>query len=142
MNIDYAALLEKAIAARKSAYSPYSRFSVGAALLCADGSVYTGCNVENASYSPTCCAERVAFYKAISENAKDFRAIAVAGGRQEREKPDNLCPPCGVCRQVMLEFCDPDNFLIILGSSQDDIKIYKLGDIIPLGFTPGKLSDD
>ncbi len=140
MSNDYIALLEKAKDARKSAYSPYSHFAVGAALLCADGSVYTGCNVESSAFTPTCCAERVAFYKAISENAKDFKAIAIAGGRQDRKGLDNLSPPCGVCRQVMLEFCDPDSFLIILGSSPDNIKLYKLGDLMPLGFNMDKHS--
>ncbi|NLL39204.1 MAG: cytidine deaminase [Clostridiales bacterium] len=139
--MSHAALLKMAKDARKSAYSPYSHFAVGAALLCADGSVYTGCNVENSAFTPTCCAERVAFYKAISENAKGFTAIAVVGGRQDRENPEDFCPPCGVCRQVMLEFCDPESFLIVLGSSPDNIKVYKLGDIMPLGFKMDKHSN-
>lgn len=140
MTIDYAGLLTKAKEARGSAYAPYSQFAVGAALLCDDGSVYTGCNVENAAFTPTCCAERVAFYKAISENKKEFKAIAVSGGTQKREDTaDEPCPPCGVCRQVMLEFCDPDSFEIVLGASPDNIKAYKLRDIIPLGFGPGNI---
>ncbi|MBO5204208.1 MAG: cytidine deaminase [Clostridia bacterium] len=96
-------LIEIAERARKNAYAPYSGFTVGAALLASDGRVFEGCNIENASYTPTCCAERVAIFKAVSEGCRDFRAIAVAGG--EGETLRDRCYPCGVCRQVMAEFC-------------------------------------
>ena len=95
-------------------YSPYSGFSVGAALLCGDGTVYTGCNIENASYTPTNCAERTAFFKAVSEGKRDFKAIAVVGAPG---MPENFCTPCGVCRQVMAEFCHPEDFEIIMACS-------------------------
>ena len=97
-------LVEKAILARDTAYAPYSNFAVGAALLCADGSIYTGANIENSSFTPTICAERVAFFNAIHEGQRDFTAIAIVGGKAG-ENISELCPPCGVCRQVMSEFC-------------------------------------
>ena len=99
-------LMEYAIDAMARAYAPYSGYKVGAALLCADGAVYQGCNIENASYSPTICAERTAFAKAVSEGQREFVAIAVCGGKGGRI--ENLCTPCGVCRQVMAEFCRPE----------------------------------
>jgi cytidine deaminase len=136
--VEYKELLNLAIRARQSAYMPYSHFSVGAALLCADGSVYTGSNIENASYSPTVCAERVAFFKAVSEGKRDFTAMAIAGGK-EGGAPDALVAPCGVCRQVMQEFCGNKPFDIILGSYADDLSVYKLRDILPLGFGPDNL---
>ena len=126
----YTQLLENAEKARKNAYAPYSNFSVGAALLTKDGKVYTGCNVENASFSPTNCAERTAFFKAISEGERDFEAIAVAGGKIGEES--GFCAPCGVCRQVMLEFCSPD-FKIIL-KDEKSVKIYLLSELIPIAF--------
>lgn len=118
--------------ASENACSPYSGFKVGAALLCADGTVYTGCNIENSSFSATVCAERVAFFKAISEGKRDFVSIAVAGGRETVGA--SICPPCGVCRQVMAEFCNPDEFKIILphGDNYDE---YLLKDLLPLTFT-------
>ena len=100
--MDYGYLLEEALKARKAAYAPYSGFQVGAALLCADGSIYTGCNVENSSYGAACCAERTAFFKAVSEGKRSFRAIAVVGGKKDEEVLE-VCPPCGICRQVMRE---------------------------------------
>lgn len=118
---------EKAMAA---AYNPYSRFAVGAALLCADGSVYTGCNIENASFTPTVCAERVAFFKAVSEGRRSFVKIAVAGG--SNGSASDRCPPCGVCRQVMSEFCNGD-FEIILRGVQG-IEKHKLSGLLPLSF--------
>ena len=119
-------LLELARQARENAYAPYSNFMVGAALLCKNGKVYTGCNVENAAYSPTLCAERVAFGKAISKGERDFAAIAVVGGKRgEKTVP---CTPCGVCRQVMAEFCAPD-FAIY---TEDDE--YTLEELLPQGF--------
>ena len=99
-------LIEYAMDAMDRAYAPYSGYKVGAALLCADGAVYQGCNIENASFSPTICAERTAFAKAVSEGERDFVAIAVCGGKDG--KIEGLFPPCGVCRQVMVEFCQPD----------------------------------
>ena len=108
-------LIEKAKQAMENAYAPYSGFQVGAALLCADGTVYTGCNMENAAYSPTLCAERTAFAKAISEGKRDFKAIAVCGGKGG--KITGICTPCGVCRQVMAEFCKED-FQVILVKPQ------------------------
>ena len=112
-------LVEAALGARKMSYSPYSGFSVGAALLCGDGTVYTGCNIENASYTPTNCAERTAFFKAVSEGKRDFKAIAVVGGPTGKAPgmPENFCTPCGVCRQVMAEFCHPEDFEIIMACS-------------------------
>ena len=104
-------LIEKAKQAMEKAYAPYSGFQVGAALKCADGSIYTGCNIENASFSPTICAERTAFAKAVSEGKRDFTAIAVCGGKGGHIT--GLCTPCGVCRQVMAEFCKED-FQVIL----------------------------
>ena len=114
---------------RKNSYSPYSGITVGAALLCASGKIYLGSNIENSSFSPTVCAERVAFFKAISEGERDFVAIAVAGGARECE-PKAQFPPCGVCRQVMAEFCRPD-FKIIFG----DGKALTLSALLPYGFT-------
>ena len=126
----YTMLIENAEKARKNAYAPYSNFSVGAALLTKDGKVYTGCNIESASFSPTNCAERTAFFKAISEGERDFEAIAVAGGKIGEES--GFCAPCGVCRQVMLEFCSPD-FKIIL-KDEKSVKIYLLSELIPIAF--------
>ena len=112
--------------ARNLAYAPYSGFKVGAALLCENGKVYTGCNIENASFSPTVCAERVAFFKAIAEGERDFVAIAIAGGKQDEQLV--FCPPCGVCRQVMAEFCDKD--FLIVGKDEK----YTLEQLLPMGF--------
>lgn len=123
-------LMQQAIEARANSYSPYSGFSVGAALLCKDGSVYQGCNIENASYSPTSCAERTAFFKAISEGKREFLAIAIAGGGETLE----VCYPCGVCRQVMSEFCDPEAFEIICGISCEKMEILKLKELLPKSF--------
>ena len=124
-------LIETALRQRSFAYAPYSGFRVGAALLDAKGTVHTGCNIENAAYGPTNCAERTAFFKAVSEGVRAFTAICVTGGAGE--KPTELCPPCGVCRQVMLEFCKPD-FQIILAVDGEHYRIYTLSELIPLGF--------
>ena len=126
-------LIQLALDARKNAYSPYSGFSVGAALLCADGKVYTGCNIENSAFSPTNCAERTAFFKAVSEGKRDFVKIAVAGGSSDEEFPGKYCPPCGVCRQVMKEFCSAD-FEIILAKNVDDFKALQLSELLPESF--------
>ncbi len=119
-------LLNKAKEAKMASYSPYSGFSVGAALLCEDGSVYKGCNIENASYTPTCCAERVAIFSAIVDRKEKFSAIAIVGDTSP-------CPPCGVCRQVMSEFCD-DNFEVITEDSDGKPIIYTFGELLPSRF--------
>ncbi|MGN0573214.1 MAG: cytidine deaminase [Acutalibacteraceae bacterium] len=126
-------LIKSAVIARKKSYSPYSGFSVGAALLCADGTVFTGCNIENSAFSPTVCAERTAFFKAVSDGKRDFVKIAVVGGASELEIPDYHCPPCGVCRQVMKEFCNPD-FEIIMAKTPDDYRSMKLSELLPASF--------
>ena len=123
-------LINKALEAMSASYSPYSDFKVGAALLCEDGTVYTGCNIENAAFSPTCCAERVAIFKAISEGKNKFSAIAVVGGKKGRI--DGFCSPCGVCRQVMAEFCGKD-FKIYMFDGKDE-KVYSLEDLLPESF--------
>jgi cytidine deaminase len=124
-------LMERAVKARLFAYVPYSNFRVGAALLAKNGKIYEGCNIENAAFSPTNCAERTAFFKAVSEGERDFEAIAIVGGDNP---PGTYCPPCGVCRQVMLEFCDPANFLVILGNNKKDYKTFLLKDLMPFSF--------
>lgn len=126
-------LVKLALEARRFSYSPYSGFSVGAALICEDGSVFTGCNIENSAFSSTNCAERTAFFKAVSEGKKEFVKIAVVGGDSTEEIPLNYCPPCGVCRQVMKEFCSPD-FEIIIAKSPDDYKSLTLAELLPLSF--------
>ena len=132
--MEFQELIQKALEARQKAYAPYSGFMVGAALLCKDGRIFTGCNIENASYGATNCAERTAFFKAVSEGYREFTAIAIAGGRREAQSLE-YCAPCGICRQVMSEFCDPDAFLVILPRSEEDYKSYTLGQLLPLGFT-------
>ncbi len=126
-------LITLALDARKMSYSPYSDFAVGAALLCADGTVYTGCNIENSAFSPTNCAERTAFFKAVSEGECDFLKIAVVGGKKDESMPLNYCPPCGVCRQVMKEFCSRD-FEIIMAKSPEEFKIMTLSQLLPESF--------
>lgn len=133
-------LISSALDARKKAYTPYSGFQVGAALLDTNGYVYTGCNIENAAYTPCNCAERTAFFKAVSEGIVSFEAIAIVGGK--KGVPIDYCAPCGVCRQVMMEFCDPDTFKIILAKSEEDYKIYSLRELLPMGFGPGDLNRD
>lgn len=120
-------------------YTPYSHFKVGAALLSKNGKIYTGCNIENAAYTPTNCAERTAFFKAVSEGVKDFEAICIVGGPEG--VLEDYTPPCGVCRQVMMEFCRPEEFQIILAKGQDDYRIYRLEELMPLGFGPGNLEE-
>ena len=132
------ALYEEALEARKRSYSPYSRFAVGAALLTEEGKVYTGCNIENAAYGPSNCAERTAFFKAVSEGERRFSAIAIAGGPADSGEL-SFCPPCGVCRQVMQEFCDPETFRIVLGNSKGERKTFLLKELLPLGFGPDQL---
>ncbi len=132
-------LVSLALAARKRAYVPYSHWAVGAALLTEDGKVYEGCNIENAAYTPTNCAERTAFFKAVSEGERAFAAIAVVGGYEGAE-PEHICAPCGVCRQVMMEFCDPDTFRVILGT-KDGVEVSQtLKEMLPYGFGPEALN--
>lgn len=131
-------LIETAIAQLPRAYVPYSGFRVGAALLAKEGSVYTGCNIENAAYTPSNCAERTAFFKAVSEGVTQFDAICVVGG--QNGVLTELTPPCGVCRQVMMEFCSPEQFQIILATDTEHYRIYKLKEILPMGFGPGNLA--
>lgn len=125
-------LAEAAMKARKNAYTPYSGYAVGAALLAGDGAIYSGCNVENASYGATNCAERTAFFKAVSEGVREFRAIAIAGGMAGQE-PKDYAYPCGICRQVMKEFCS-DDFQILVVKSAEDYQIYSLDALLPYGF--------
>ena len=125
-------LIELAKEAMMHAYIPYSGYKVGAALLCADGTVYQGCNVENAAYSPTICAERTAIFKAIYDGKRDFTAIAVCGGKDG--KITGQFPPCGVCRQVMREFCK-DDFLIYLHNKEGGIDQFPLADLLPQSFS-------
>ncbi len=132
-------LIQTALEARKGAYVPYSHWAVGAALLTEEGKVYTGCNIENAGYTPTNCAERTAFFKAVSEGERRFSAIAVVGGRQG-EEPSDYCSPCGVCRQVMMEFCDPKTFRIYVAIDSDTYKEFTLEQMLPMGFGPANLA--
>lgn len=131
-------LIEKALNARGFSYSPYSNYQVGAALLAADGAVYTGCNIENAAYSPTNCAERTAFFKAISEGKREFRAIAIVGGAKDEEIA-KYAYPCGVCRQVMAEFCNPEDFWIIAAKSTAEYEVRSLAEMLPDGFGAANL---
>lgn len=130
-------LIAKATEMLKYAYTPYSHFKVGAALMTKKGKIYGGCNIENASYGPSNCAERTAFFKAVSEGHLDFAAIAIVGGREG--KIEDFCPPCGVCRQVMREFCDPQSFYVILARSEADYWIYTLEELLPMSFGPENL---
>lgn len=131
-------LITAAIAAREAAYAPYSNFMVGAALLGQSGKVYTGCNIENAGQTASACAERTAFFKAISEGETAFTAIAVVGAT--RGAPLAFTAPCGVCRQVMMEFCDYETFQIILAVSETDSRTYTLQALLPFGFGPNNLA--
>lgn len=128
-------LIDIALEARQMAYTPYSHHKVGAALLTKDGKVYRGCNIESASYTPSNCAERTAFFKAVSEGEREFEAIAIVGGFEDSPVL-RLCAPCGVCRQVMMEFCDPETFEIILCDEKNELHTYKLEELLPLGFGP------
>ena len=127
-------LIDTAIEQLKFSYTAYSNFKVGAALLTKSGKIYTGCNIENASYTPTNCAERTAFFKAVSEGVRDFQAICIVGGKDG--KLTEYTAPCGVCRQVMMEFCNPKTFQIILAVDKERYEIYTLEELMPLGFGP------
>lgn len=132
-------LIDTAIAQLQYSYTPYSNFKVGAALLAKNGQTYTGCNIENAGYTATNCAERTAFFKAVSEGVKEFQAICVVGGKEG--VLTEYAAPCGVCRQVMMEFCLPEEFQIILAKGTEDYRIFKLKDFMPMGFGPGNLEE-
>lgn len=130
-------MIDLAIEQLKYSYTPYSGFKVGAALLTKDGKLYTGCNIENAAYTPTNCAERTAFFKAVSEGERAFEAICVVGGKDGILT--EYAAPCGVCRQVMMEFCSPETFKIILATSREQYEIFTLKELLPLGFGPDNL---
>ena len=142
--MDKQELIRAAFEARKNSYAPYSHYRVGAALAAADGSITMGCNIENASYGLSNCAERTAIFKAVSEGKKDFTAIAIVGGVDsdtDEEAGDDMHTdgyafPCGACRQVMREFCSPAEFTVIVASSIDDHKVYKLDELLPCSFGP------
>lgn len=124
-------LIEKALQAREFSYAPYSKFRVGAALETAKGEIITGCNIENGAYTPTNCAERTAIFKAVSEGKRDFVRIAIVGGKED----EMVAPaPCGVCLQVMMEFCDPKTFEIVMAKSVTDYEVYTLSELLPKGF--------
>ncbi len=123
-------MIDLAIEQLNYSYTPYSGFKVGAALLTKEGKIYKGCNIENAAYTPTNCAERTAFFKAVSEGERAFQAICVVGGKDGILT--EYAAPCGVCRQVMMEFCDPDTFQIILATSKDQYEIFTLKELLPL----------
>lgn len=130
-------LIHTAIQQLAFSYTPYSHFRVGAALLGKNGEIYTGCNIENAGYTATSCAERTAFFKAVSEGIREFRAICIVGGKEGILT--EYTAPCGVCRQVMMEFCDPETFQIILAVDSEHYDIYTLKELLPLGFGPSNL---
>lgn len=131
-------MIDLAIAALQYSYVPYSGFKVGAALLGKNGKLYQGCNIENAAYTPTNCAERTAFFKAVSEGVREFDAICVVGGKDG--VLTEYAAPCGVCRQVMMEFVNPDTFQIILATGREQYDIYTLRELLPLGFGPDNLA--
>lgn len=135
--MDNRQLIQAAIETLPHSYAPYSHFHVAAALLCKDGTIYLGSNIENASYSPTICAERTAFFHAVKEGQRDFDRIVICGGAEG--VITDYCPPCGVCRQVMREFCIPTEFRVILARSVDDYREYTLEELLPLSFGPGNL---
>ena len=131
-------LIGEAYEAKKNAYVPYSNFPVGAALLTEDGKIYRGCNIENAAYPATNCAERTALFKAVSEGEREFEAIAIVGGKAQKP-PREYCAPCGVCRQALAEFCGAD-FRIYLGAEGKPTRAYRLSELLPEAFTPQNLS--
>lgn len=135
--MDRQKLIQAAIDTLPGSYVPYSHFHVAAALLCKDGTVYTGFNIENASYSPTICAERSAFARAINDGKREFEAIVICGGKDG--VPTDYCSPCGVCRQVMREFCNPESFRIILAKSSEEYREFTLEQLLPMGFGPENL---
>ena len=136
-----AELIQEAKKARERAYTPYSNFQVGAALLTKSGKIYHGCNIENAGYTPTNCAERTAFFRAVYDGEREFEKIAVVGG-PKGEEADTLCAPCGVCRQVMMEFCNPETIQIILANGKDAYIELPLKELFQYGFGPYDLCEE
>ena len=136
--IPVAELIRSAMEARKKAYAPYSGYMVGAAVLTNELRIYTGCNIENAAYTPTVCAERTAVFKAVSEGWRRFKAIAVVGS--PKGDITQYAFPCGVCRQVMREFADADNFVVIVAKSEQDYQAFTLRELLPEGFGPENLN--
>lgn len=122
----------------KSSYAPYSQYNVGAVLLCKNGNIYKGCNIENVSYSLTNCAERTALFSAIANGEKEFESLCVVGGK--KGEITDYAMPCGACRQVLAEFCDAD-FKVFVGVNENDIKEYKLSDLLPYSFDKSKLGE-
>lgn len=135
--MDKQKLIREAIRVLPKSYVPYSHFHVAAALLCKDQSIYTGINIENAAYTPTVCAERSAFFRAVNEGKREFESIVICGGKDGILT--DYCAPCGVCRQVMREFCDPKTFKIILAKSEDEYREFTLEELLPMGFGPENL---
>lgn len=129
-------LIRTASEMRKRSYAPYSGYRVGAALLCEDGTVFGGCNIENAAYGPSVCAERTAVFKAVSEGCRSFAAVAVVGGKGEAGE---MAPPCGVCRQVLREFADPESFSVIVAASEEEYRVFSLEALLPESFGPDHL---
>ncbi len=135
---DIKKLISQAFEAMQNAYTPYSGFNVGAALLCENGKVYKGCNIECATFSPTNCAERTALFKAVSEGERKFSAIAIVAKRTDGHDDGTITSPCGVCRQMLYEFCT-DDMLVVMAKSETDYKAMTLGELLPHGFGPHKL---
>ena len=133
-------LIERALDARNRAYVPYSKYAVGAALLCEDGSIVTGSNIENATYGATVCAERCAVFSAVASGKKDFVAIAITGGAVSEVELKDYAYPCGICRQVLREFADPANFVVIVARSVSDYKEFTLEELLPESFGPDHLN--
>lgn len=131
-------MIQTAMEQIRFSYAPYSDFKVGASLLSENGDIFTGCNIENAAYSPTNCAERTAFFKAVSQGVRDFQAICIVGGKSGNVT--EYITPCGVCRQVMMEFCNPETFQIILAVDEEHYRILTLKELLPLGFGAGNIS--
>ena len=131
-------LIRLAYEGKERSYAPYSGFQVGAALLAENGTVYLGCNIENAAYSATNCAERTAFFKAVSEGEREFEKIAIVGAK-DGEDANEMCAPCGVCRQVMMEFCNPKEFQIILADGENTCRVMILEELLPCGFSSANL---
>lgn len=131
-------MIKTAMEQIRFSYAPYSDFKVGASLLSENGDIFTGCNIENAAYSPTNCAERTAFFKAVSKGVRDFQAICIVGGKSGNVT--EYITPCGVCRQVMMEFCNPETFQIILAVDEEHYRILTLKELLPLGFGAGNIS--
>ena len=127
-------MIEQAMEQIQYCYAPYSGFKVGAALLTKEEKIYTGCNIENAAYTPTNCAERTAFFKAVSEGEREFQGICVIGGKNG--VIEKYTPPCGVCRQIMMEFCNPETFQVILAIDRENYEVLLLKDLLPMGFGP------